>query len=208
MNAQSVRFSLIVCVVLLIACKGSSKPEILYEIERVSLDGRNTEFREWAQNLIAIIAENNRDLETTVALVEKEYQQDLSSVETEQFNMLQRRIQDRNNQISRLFDSGQKLQIDLFTGFYQYLGKLDSGAQYCGLDDIDSQENKLLGLVNQSAWPQLEDSYRTSFDEGTTLLQNNQRFPCNKFLPTYQTLKGEIETKIDSINQLLKSLNF
>lgn len=198
----------LLAILALTSCGQPDKPEALYESERVSLDSRTTQFREWAQNVVAIIAENDQDLEATMALVEKEQKRELSNTESEQFNTLQKKIQSRNNEISELFNQGSELQLDLFTGFYQYLGKLDSGAEYCGRDDLDFQKMQLPGLANQSAWPQLEEAYKKSFGSGKGQLNTNKNFPCDKFLPTYETLRGEIETKIDSINQLLKSLAF
>lgn len=200
----------VMCVlfVALTACKESSQPETLYEIERMSVDSHTSQFRDWAQSIVAIIAENDKDLEATVELVELEQKRELSLAETERFSSLQKKIQVRNTQISKLFDQGGDLQVDLFSNFYRYLGKLDSGAQYCGKDDLDIKKMKLPGLTNQSAWPQLEEFYLKSFTDGRALLNTNRDFPCKKFLPTYETLRGEIETKIDSINRLLNSLDF
>lgn len=204
---------LVICLsisllLILSSCEDPAKPEALYEVERVSLDSRTTQFREWAQNVVATIADNDKDLQTAVELVEKEQQRPLSELETVQFNVLQRKIKDRNNEISTLFEHGDELQLSLFAGFYQYIGKLDSGAQHCGVDDLDIKRIKLPGLANQSAWPELEKAYFASFEGGKALLNSNRNFPCDKFLPTYETLRGEIETKIDSINQLLNSLAF
>jgi len=206
MNKPLITASLIVC--LLSACDSAPEYDSLYQQERSALEKNTSKFRGWAEQVVTLIAENDQELERTVALVETEQDRELTQGEMDEFTNLQTRIQARSAEIARILEEGKKSQVNLFASFYRYLGKLDSGAELCNYKTIDLKNIKLSGITDHSAWPELEDAYIGAFRKGKSTLAAGEAFPCDTFVANYDALRDDVETKINEINQRLTSLGF
>ncbi|RBP47108.1 hypothetical protein [Arenicella xantha] len=202
---------LILIGALLLGLIGCSQPPAatsLYSNEQQALEASTQALTEWANQLLSQVAENNVDVQNAFSLVEVEQQRELTSEELETFEHAQQDIQRRNAEISALFEQSNSLQVALFDSLYQLLGKLDAGAQFCGLADSSDSNLALIAKPSQTAWPELESAYVNALAAGQQALNNNAQYPCEQFESDYEPLLANLRLRVDEVNALMGSLVF
>ena len=194
-------FLIVVLLAALIA--GCAKPievATLYEREQQSLESSYQELTMWSQNIVNLIAEQDRTLDNALGMMENQNPDDEQDLE-----QLIIQAKEQKDRISQYFFEGQQMQNALFTDIYHFMGKLDSGAGHCGKTptymNVSPPE-----LVDPAVLPDLKQAYASSLEKGSNLLSSNRSYPCEQFLLEYEKLVRDVEVKVDSINLLMNSL--